>query len=332
MSKPVDPDSAPTAQPMIRRHPPSRLHENFKVAGRMKPYVNRLRLQVADLDVTDPSSKQRLENARREMTDLLINKKVRKDLAQQAVAQALDIAADYQLEALRREQNLKELKRSQSTLERLLEQLDALVHAMSKLPPLAKGKLNKIVAGQDWKDFDSETFTELIHAIIHALSTSSPKCIADRARSAVIEPVGASRHPAVAQIVRTAPPAILDLWKLIPAQTRTQVEAGLRTWVPPRQRPMTKFLNRLIFLLENFRPRLKKGRRGAIEGRFGKRLARLWLGLGLHVGRAFNGEFDRHVESSFQRFARLALTAVGDQSRISSRQIDNLKSSMQRPR
>jgi len=326
MSKRVETDGPPTARPTIRGHRPGRLHENFKVAGRMKLYVNRLRLQVADLDVTDPSSKQRLENARREMTDLLINKKVRKDLARQAVAQALDIAADYQLEALRREQNLKELKRSQSTLERLLEQLDALVHAMSKLSPSAEGKLNKIVAGQDWKNFDSEIFSELIHAIINALSTSAPMCIAERARSAIIEPLRASKHLAVVQIVRTAPPMILDLWEGIPAQTRTQVEAGLRTWVPPRQRPMAKFLNRLIFLLEKFRPQLKKGRRRAIEGRFGQGLARIWRGLGLHVGRAFNGEFDRHVESSFQRFARLALTAVGDDSRISRRQIDNLKS------
>ncbi len=331
MSRTVDPDRAPTTQPTVRRHRPSRLHENFEVASRMKPYVNRLRLQVAQLDLTDPNSKQRLENARREMTDLLINKKVRKDLAQQAVAQALDIAADHQLEALRRDQNLKELKLSQNNLERLLQQLDALVHAISKLPPLEKGKLNKLVAGQDWANFDSETFSELIHAIIHALSTSSPMCVANRARSAIVEPLRASKHLAVVQIVRTAPPMILDLWEVIPAQTRTQVEAGLR--MPPTQRPAIKFFNRLVFLLEKFRPQLEKGRRRAIEGRFGQRLAGIWRGLGLHVGRAFDGaELDRHVESSFQRFARLALTAVGDQSQISSRQIENLKSNLQRPR
>ena len=125
---------------------------------------------------------------------------------------------------------------------------------------------------------------------------------------------------------------ILDLWEVIPAQTRTQVEAGLRKWVPSTQRPAIKFFNRLVFLLAEFRPQLNKGRRRAIEGRFGQGLARIWRGLGLHVGRAFNGEFDRHVESSFQRFARLALTAVGDDSRISSRQIDNLKSTLRRPR
>jgi hypothetical protein len=329
MSKPVDPDSTPPARPVV----PGRLHENFKVTSRMKPYANRIRLRVAHLDLTDLNNKRRLENARREMTDLLIKKKkVRKKLAQQAVIQALDIAADHQLEALRRRQNLTELTRSQSSLERLLEQLDALTHEISKLPPLAKGKFNEIVAGQDWENFDTETFSELIHAMIHALSKSSPTGIADKVRSAIIEPVRTSKHPAVVQIIRTAPPTILDLWDVIPAQTRTRVEAKLRTWVPPSQRPAIEFLNRLISLLDRCRPRLRKGRRHAIERRFGRRLARIWRGLGLHVGRAFDGEYDRHVESSFQRFARLALTAVGDDSLISNRQIENLKASLQRPR
>jgi hypothetical protein len=117
MSKPVDPDSTPPARPVV----PGRLHENLKVTSRMKPYANRIRLRVAHLDLTDLNNKRRLENARREMTDLLIKKKkVRKKLAQQAVIQALDIAADHQLEALRRRQNLTELTRSQSSLERLL--------------------------------------------------------------------------------------------------------------------------------------------------------------------------------------------------------------------
>jgi hypothetical protein len=329
MSKPVDPDSTPPARPVV----PGRLHENFKVTSRMKPYANRIRLRVAHLDLTDLNNKRRLENARREMTDLLIKKKkVRKKLAQQAVIQALDIAADHQLEALRRRQNLTELTRSQSSLERLLEQLDALTHEISKLPLLAKGKFNEIVAGQDWENFDTETFSELIHAMIHALSKSSPAGIVDKVRSAIIEPVRASKHPAVVQIIRTAPPTILDLWDVIPAQTRTRVEAKLRTWVPPSQRPAIEFLNRLISLLDRCRPRLRKGRRHAIERRFGRRLARIWRGLGLHVGRAFDGEYDRHVESSFQRFARLALTAVGDDSLISNRQIENLKASLQRPR
>ncbi|MFZ1885761.1 MAG: hypothetical protein WAU53_19700 [Rhodoplanes sp.] len=310
------------------QHRPVQLNGNFKVGSRMKPYANRLRLRLVHLDLADPKNKKRLEDAWRKMIDLLIKKKIREDVAQQAVAEALDIAADHQLEVLRRDQNLQELKRSKSDLRCLVKQLEVLVHAISRLPPRAKGKLNKIVAAQDWRNFDTEEFGELIHEIIRVLAKSSPACIADTALSAVTEPLRASRHPAVAQIARTAPPATLDLWETIPAETRTQVEAALRAWAAPTRRPAVEFFNHLIFLLEKFRPQSKKGRRRAIEGRYGRRLAKIWQGLGLHVGRAFDGVHDRHVESNFQRFGRLALTAVGDKSRISTRQIEHLKSKL----
>ena len=320
MNKTVAPDRAHTAQ--------VRLKENFKVARSMQPYANRLRLRLAHLDLADPKNKKRLEDSWRKMIDLLIKKKIREDVAQQAVAQALDIATDHQLEVLRRDQNFQELKRSRSDLRRLGKQLEALVHAVSKLPPRAKGELNKIVLAQDWRSFDTEKFGELIHEMICVLEKSSPACIADKAISAVIEPLRASRHPAVAQIARTAPPAMLDLWETIPAETRTQVEAAMRAWAAPIRRPAIEFLNHLVSLLEKFRPQLEKKRRPAIEGHYGRRLAKIWQELGLHVGRAFDGEHERHVESNFQRFGRLALTAVGDESRISTRQIGNLKSKL----
>ena len=320
MNKMVAPDRAHTAQ--------VRLKENFKVARSMQPYANRLRLRLAHLDLADPKNKKRLEDSWRKMIDLLIKKKIRGDVAQQAVAQALDIATDHQLEVLRRDQNFQELKRSRSDLRRLGKQLEALVHAVSRLPPRAKGELNKIVLAQDWRSFDTEKFGELIHEMIRVLAKSSPACIATTALSAVIEPLRASRHPAVAQIARTAPPAMLDLWETIPAESRTQVEAAMRAWAAPMHRPAIEFLNHLISLLEKFRPRLEKKRRPAIEGHYGRRLAKIWQELGLHVGRAFDGVNDRYVESNFQRFGRLALTAVGDESRISTRQIENLKSKL----
>jgi hypothetical protein len=320
MNKTVAPDGAHTAQ--------VRLKENFNIARSMQPYANRLRLRLVHLDLADPRNKKRLEDSWRKMIDLLIKKKIREDVAQQAVAQALDIAADHQLEVLRRDQNFQELKRSRSDLKRLGKQLEALVHAISKLPPRAKGELNKIVLAQDWRSFGTEKFGELIHEMICVLAKSSPACIATTALSAVIEPLRASRHPAVAQIARTAPPAVLDLWETIPAETRTQVEAAMRAWAAPIRRPAIEFLNHLISLLEKFRPQLEKKRRPAIEGHYGRRLAKIWQELGLHVGRAFDGVNDRHVESNFQRFGRLALTAVGDESRMSTRQIENLKSKL----
>jgi hypothetical protein len=327
MSKPSDSDRAPAARPTVRA---GRLHERFKIASRMKPYANRLRLRLTDLDLTDPYSKLRLETACDEMSDILINKKICKDVAHRAVAEALDIAADHQLEALRRNQDLQDLSRSERDLKLLLKQLDRLAQAISRVPPLAKGKLNKIIAVQDWNNFDTEIFTELVHAMMDALSMLSPASITKAARWVMNESARGSKDPAVAQIARTAPPAIVELWETIPAGTRIQVEAGLRNWVPPTRRPAMEFLKHLVVLLDKFQPRLKRGRRPPIERHLGRRLAKIWRGLGLHVGRAYDGVDSCHVESNFQRFVRLALTAVGDNSQLSSRQIMNLKSELQR--
>jgi hypothetical protein len=185
----------------------SRIHKNLEVANRMEPYASRLRLRLKHFDVSDPKKKQRLANAHREMTKILVKKKVHPDEARRAVTRTLDIAADHLLEVLRRDQNLQGLSRSQRDLRRLIKQLDHLRLAISTLPPLAKSKLNKIVAEQDWQNFDTETLIRLIHAMADTLANSSPACIANEALRAINEPVRGSKHPAVAQIVRTAPPA-----------------------------------------------------------------------------------------------------------------------------
>jgi hypothetical protein len=135
----------------------SRIHKNLEVANRMEPYASRLRLRLKHFDVSDPKKKQRLANARREMTKILVKKKVHPDEARRAVTRTLDIAADHLLEVLRRDQNLQGLSRPQRDLRRLIKQLDHLRLAISTLPPLAKSKLNKIVAEQDWQNFDTET-------------------------------------------------------------------------------------------------------------------------------------------------------------------------------
>jgi hypothetical protein len=72
----------------------------------------------------------------------------------------------------------------------------------------------------------------------------------------------------------------------------------MRAWVGPARRPAIEFFNHLISLMENFRPQLEKKRRPAIEGRYGRRLAKIWQELGLHAGRAFDGVNYRHVEFS----------------------------------
>jgi hypothetical protein len=305
-----------------------RLHKNFNVANRMEPYANRLRLRLGHFDVSDPKKKRRLTAARNEMTKILVKKKIRQDEAQEAVAQTLDIAADHQLEVLRREHNLGDLRRSERHLERLRTQLDQCSRVIAKSPPLMKGKLNKIVAELDWQNFDTETINELILAMTDALSESSPACTARKVLMAMNEKSRSGSHPAVTQVVRTARPALVELWEIIPAETRTQVEANLRNWVPPKRRPAIEFLNRLVALLEKFRPQLKRGRRSPITRRLGQRVARIWHGLGLDVGRAFNGH--SKYQGTFQRFTRTALIAVGEDSRLSNRQVTNLKSLIRR--
>jgi phosphotransacetylase len=122
----------------------SRIHKNLEVANRMEPYASRLRLRLKHFDVSDPKKKQRLANAHREMTKILVKKKVHPDEARRAVTRTLDIAADHLLEVLRRDQNLQGLSRSQRDLRRLIKQLEHLRLAISTLPPLAKSNSTKL--------------------------------------------------------------------------------------------------------------------------------------------------------------------------------------------
>jgi hypothetical protein len=300
-----------------------RLHKNFRIDSRFKPYANRLRVRLEHLDLTDPVEELRLNQARIEMSKILVKKGIPDDLLQYAVAQALDIAADHQFENLRRDESLARRDQSENARRRLIKQLRILAQTIAKLPPVAKSKLNKIMTKQKWEDFDTEMLDQLVRAMVDALSESSPKCTADKAVGAIRESHRAFSDPVVDKIIRTAPPVILELWEFIPAETRTQVEAGLRTWQPPTRRNTMEFLSHIVTLLETREPRSKRGRRPAIEQRLAQRLASIWHDLGLHVGRAHNGRSD--CQSVFQRFSRVALGAVHDYSRLSGRQITTLK-------
>ena len=107
------------------------------------------------------------------MLEILAKKKISSELAGRAVALTLDIAADHQFEVFRRNQNLDRLAHSDRARQRLTKQLRCLAKAISNLPPLAKGKLNKIMAEQEWPNFDMEMLAQLIRVIMDALSKSS---------------------------------------------------------------------------------------------------------------------------------------------------------------
>jgi hypothetical protein len=298
--------------------------KNFHLGKGMKPYVARARLRIKDFGITD------LEKSQTDMRKLLIRRRIPEHNAKWAIVRTLDVAADHQLERLRRERYLEDLALAKKNLDRLIKLLDQLVRVLSKLPPWSKGKLNKIMVGQDWRHFDTEAFADLIHAMMGALSKLFPACVAREALSIINEgTLRASEDHAVTQIVRTAPPAILDLWESIPAASRTQVEEGVRRLSSCRS--ATEFFRHLATMLAKPCPRQIMERPSAL---FAKRVATIWRGLNLHVGRAYFAGNRRdpasHYPSNFQRFCEEALAVIGDDSPVSGRQVEKLKLELQR--
>jgi hypothetical protein len=326
--QPVVPVRSPTARSKAQQPSDDWLQENVRLGKGMKSYVARAHLRIKDFDIID------LEKSETEMRDFLIGRRIPEQNAKWAVVRTLNIAADHQLERLRRERYLEDLALANINLERLKRNLDQLVRVLSKLPPFSKGKLNKIMVGQDWRHFDTEAFAYLIHAMMDALPKLSPACVAREALSIINEGTlraSDNEDPAVTQTVRTAPPAILDLWESIPAASRTQAEEGVRRM--PSCKSATEFFRHLATMLAKSCPQQRMERSSAL---FGKRVATIWRGLKLHVGRAYyNGSGSQHgpachYPSNFQRFCLDALAVIGDDSPVSGRQVDRLKLELQR--
>jgi hypothetical protein len=94
----------------------NRLVANARVSKTMKPFVNRMRMRVKDLDLTDPDAADRLNQARQEMANILKKKKISGTKANQIIAETLDAAANHHLESLRRDQNLEDLAQANRNL------------------------------------------------------------------------------------------------------------------------------------------------------------------------------------------------------------------------
>jgi hypothetical protein len=209
-------------------------------------------MRSEDLDITDEACASEFKRCSELMRNILTKKKISNKDADRIMTLTFDAAADHQLESLRRDRFVDDLDRSKKDLQRLLKQIDHLAKAISELPPTSIGKLNKIIAGQNWQHFDTEMFFELMQVMQDALSVLSPASAAKKACSAIGEKtLRASRHPVVAQIERTAPPAMTELWEIMPAETRTHVEAEIQCWTPPKRGQVRSFLNYLVTLLRN---------------------------------------------------------------------------------
>ena len=284
-------------------------HASYAPAHSMTTYVDRLRPKLKDLDLSSPEMKSRLESGRAEMVHILVAKKISKPIAEWVVAQTLDLAVCHQLEELRRANLRNGLVVARESLSNLNRNVDRLVQAIFKLPAASRAKLNKIMAQQDWEHFDTETFSELILTILAASSSLSPRCFAIELRSAIEQSASkVSKDTAVMEVGRRGPPAILELWDMIPSQARVQIEEHIRNSAPPKS--ALGFFRELASALGKCR--VNPGHSRPVEFAFAKRVARLWAKLDLNVGRAYDFNESRHVESYFQKFCQIALTVVGD--------------------
>jgi hypothetical protein len=109
----------------------------------MKPFVNRMRLRLKDLDLTDPEAAARLDQAQEDMWSILKGMKTSRTVANQIIAETLDAAVNHRLESLRRDQNLKHLAQANSNLDRLIKHIEGLAQMLAKLPQSTKDELNK---------------------------------------------------------------------------------------------------------------------------------------------------------------------------------------------
>jgi hypothetical protein len=305
--------------------PGDRLAAKFRISKKLQPFVNRMRLRLKDLDLTDAEAVRRLDGGRQDMRKILEKKKVARGDADKAIEQALEAAANYQIELLRWKQADEGTIRARKDLHCLMRHIEQLSEAITKLPPISKGVLNKLTTEKNWTEFDAEVFGEFFGELLAALSELSPARIANDAAVEIRESLRARNDPVVAHTERTAPPALIELWDCIPDATRLAVEAELRAWTPPARRTATAFFARLKTLLEKHRPKPGPGRRHALVSAYLNKIAAIWQRLNLKVGLARGGSKVKTAESSVQQFARFALAAVGDNSPISARQIGNLK-------
>jgi hypothetical protein len=292
-----------------------RLVKRLRVSKKMRPFVRRMRMRLSELDHGDPATVSQFERSCEKMASILAKKKILEAKAKRAIAETLEAAVDHQLQGLRQKDGQRDRVRSAGDVGRLIARLEELAEAIVKLPPVSKKKLNAIVAEYAAQFFDTETFSALIYALADALPELEPKRRAQDVLKAVYQPV--------AGIVRTSPPELIELWESLCAETRRQVEREVRALATKKS--AVEFFRKLIVLLNKFLPRAIRGRLQTIQSHYIHRVGEIWAKLELKVGQAYDGFQGKNVESSFQRFARLALAAVGDGSVISRRQITKQK-------
>jgi hypothetical protein len=304
----------------------SRLFSQFRISAAMRAYVLRVRLRGTNFDFgSEPEQAVAYTKCIGEMRRILMEKgRISAVAADRTILKTLEAAFDFRSAELRYHFLKRMEAQSHITLDHLIRSLRELSNAIAQLPAKSKGELNKRVVGTiGQSQFDSEVFAEIVEKISTTLSQVGPRRLADNAQSLI--------RPELAGVRR---PRIVGQWEAMPAATRVKVEVMLQA---NPSRSLIRWLDNVADLLEREQPIGKGGAPRSITQPFVLRVGTLWRTLGLNPGLAYNfllhpANDDRigrggRVESTFQRYCRAALTAVGDVTEISARQVVNFKRS-----
>jgi hypothetical protein len=159
------------------------LVSGFRIAGKMRRYVLRLRLRGRDFDFGNtPEAAARFSKCIRNMEKILLSCRINKSAAHRVMGQTMEIAVDFALEELRRAATKEQNAGAQTALNRVIKHLRDLANVIDELPPFEKGRLyQQVTAVLDRSAFDTEVFIEVIDTISAALPTLSPRRRVDEA-------------------------------------------------------------------------------------------------------------------------------------------------------
>jgi len=287
-----------------------RLVRPLRISKQMRPFVERMRLGRKNLDLSDPATALQFERKQDEMRRILAATKVSSAKMKRAIERTTRCCRQPSAAsraAGRQETGSLALQRRRG---QAYEETDGASRSDRQAATERQEKTQRDCGQSHRTVFRYRDICGDNHRHCCCFAKACAQKAAQDAVDVIDQPIP--------EVVRTAPPEIIELWETMSAGTRQKIELKIRRLVPKKS--AIEFLRQLVVFLKRFSTRSKAGRR-TIQRQYIERVGEVWQGLGLRIGRAYDGINDKSIESRFQRYCRLALAAVGDNSQISGRQI-----------